>query len=278
MKEIKTLLIDGDIIMFESAHKADGAFYTYPELEHHTVSKSEMIKFCKKNDLDPNLIEASYKPLDFSIARKYLDSRLKECLDFFNNEVKYKVFLTGRNNFRYRISTISRYKGNRVKLRKPEHLQACRDYISENWNTIETSGEEADDAMGYNQTDTTCILSTDKDMNLIPGWHGMWVTNWNKKFKTWEVTELEALRNFYTQLIIGDSGDNILGLFGIAKNSVYVKRIQELETEEDMFDLVYQLYYQRFRNYAEPFMLETGRLLWIRRKPDELWNFPEHRG
>ena len=274
-KNTKTLLVDADVLMFEAAHKADKPFFFYPEVQHITFGKKEMQKFCKDNDLDPDLIEEKYKPQDFSVCVDCLEGRRKEILEHFNNEPRFLALLTGRNNFRYKISTISGYKANRRKQHKPHHLQACRDYIIENWDHQIAEGQEADDLAGILQDDTTCALSTDKDWNTFPGLHGMWTTPWNKEFKTWEVDDITSLKNFYTQLITGDTSDNILGLYGIGKTSVYVKRLQTLETEEEMFRLVYQLYYERFRNYAVPFLLETGRLLWIRREPDQMWEFPK---
>jgi hypothetical protein len=270
---INLVNIDADIIMFEGANKSWGQFWHYPEVDFNTPVKKEMDSFVKKNDLDPALIEHNCNPLDIQVAYDSVDTRMKEIKDFFG-DVKYQSFLTGRGNYRYKIATIQGYKANRWGKPKPPHLQEVRDYLIKEHGALETQGQEADDAIGIAQNKTSVCVSTDKDFNCFPGLHAMWTTPWNKTFKTWGVSELDALRFFYKQLLTGDSGDNILGLFGIGKTSVYIKRIDSLETEEEMFDLVYALYKQRFGNYAEPFLLETGRLLWIRQEEGQMWEFP----
>ena len=254
-KKVKRVTVDADILMFEAAHKAEGTFYYYPEEEFFTPVKREMDTFCKFNKLDPSLVESCKRPMSFKVAEKCLLNRIAEIEEFFGEDKEYK--------------------GNRLKQKKPHYLQDVRDYIIEHFPTQEAEGQEADDLAGILQDEHTCALSTDKDWNTFPGLHAMWTTPWSKEFKMWEVSEIDALRNFYCQIIIGDDGDNILGLHGIGKDSTYLKKIREMDNEADMFKLCYQLYYQRFRNYASKFLLETGRLLWIRRNPDELWEFPK---
>lgn len=274
-ENITTALIDFDILCFEAGHKSDGLYYFYPEVEFETPYKEEMDRFIATNELDPSLMEVRYNPLPISVAYECIDSRIKEISEFFPEAQELKGFLTGKGNFRYRIATILPYKGNRRALRKPAHLPEIRQYLIEKYKAVETKGEEADDALGYNQTETSCICSTDKDFNSIPGWHMMWQTPWNKEAKKWWVSELDATRFFYKQLLTGDKGDNVLGLHGIGPTSTYLKKIDKLENEKEMFDIVYALYHQRFGQYAEPFLLETGRLLKIRRSPEEMWSFPQ---
>ena len=270
---IKKLLIDFDILMYEAAHKADGKYYHYPEVDFDTPFEDEMSRFIKLNKLDKDLVEICYSPQSPQVAYDCIDHRMKEILADFGDAVEYSGFLTGRGNFRYRVATIQRYKGNRVELRKPQYIQEARQYLIDTYKAVEVKEEEADDAMGYSQREDTCICTTDKDLKQIPGWHYQWSTPWHKESFSFFVEPIEGLRYFYKQLIIGDRGDNILGLYGISKDSVYCKRIDALETEQDMFDLVYALYKQRFGNYTEQFLLETGRLLWIRREERQMWDF-----
>ena len=164
------------------------------------------------------------------------------------DSVGYRAFLTGKNNFRKKINP--EYKANRKNIIPPIYLQQCRNYLIENWNAEVTEGYEADDALGmaqdivgiydetYNYTGgyTTIISSLDKDLDMIPGLHYNW-----KDGLLYEINEVEALRNFYKQLLIGDRADNIIGVAGIGKIKA-AKLIDPLEYEEDMYKVVSSLY------------------------------------
>ena len=119
---------------------------------------------------------------------------------------------------------------------------------------------------------TVCTASIDKDLDCFPGWH----FNWNLG-KLYFVTEVEALQNFYCQLVTGDSTDNILGLYGVGPKAKMLKEIKKCYNELDMLDIVWTQYHKRFGNYTEQFLVENARLLWIRREKDELWELPHNR-
>ena len=78
--------------------------------------------------------------------------KLDELLEQSLNEVmweldpeQYHVFLTGKGNFRYDYSITHEYKGNRKNVEKPQHLQAIRKHMIDNWDAIVSVDEEADD-------------------------------------------------------------------------------------------------------------------------------------
>ena len=54
------------------------------------------------------------------------------------------------------------------------------------------------------------IATLDKDLDGVPGWHYVWK---GKREGVFYVTETEADRFFYTQMLTGDATDNIPGLF-----------------------------------------------------------------
>jgi len=88
-------------------------------------------------------------------------------------------FLTGAGNFRDKIATIKPYKGNRDPTHKPKYYNEIRDYLVGVWKAQMVEGHEADDAMAMAQwacpDRSTCIVTIDKDLNMIPGWHYNWV-------------------------------------------------------------------------------------------------------
>jgi len=98
---------------------------------------------------------------------------------------------------------------------------------------------------------------------MIRGWHYNFV-----KQNLYYVTEQEAIKNFYIQILTGDRVDNIPGLKGIGP--VKAKKIlKDCQTEQDLFDAVLE----KYDNDIET-LTERARLLWIRRKENQLWTSP----
>lgn len=183
---------------------------------------------------------ASAENEDVDIAIMRVDNMMMELLSFGDS---YKSFITGSQhnypitdvvNFRKLINP--EYKANRKDLIAPQWLDMCRKYLIEEYNTEVCIGYEADDALGFNQTEETVICSIDKDLLMIPGQHYNFVKNEYR-----EISELDGLKAFYRQMLIGDSSDNIIGVKGIGKVKA-AKLIDHLDNEKDMFNLVYSLY------------------------------------
>jgi 5'-3' exonuclease len=190
------------------------------------------------------------------IALKRTDNLLNEILQSVS-ATTFKCYLTGSDNFRKEI--FPDYKANRTQP-KPRHLEACREYLCTEYGAIVTDGHEADDALGMDQTeDTSVICSIDKDLLQVPGNHFNFV---KKEVRT--VTPLDGIRHFYSQMLIGDRSDNIKGVAGIGEKKAD-KYLRDLETEEQMFDLVRSLYDDDFM------FLMNGQLLWIWREYRGTW-------
>lgn len=125
---------------------------------------------------------------------------------------QYKLYLTGKGNYRNEVATLAIYKGNRLNTPKPTHYQALRDHLVTVWKATVVDGMEADDAVGIAQTQGgghTILVSVDKDLNQVPGEH----YNYLKQIQ-YTVSEAEGLHNFYKQTLTGDRCDNIPGLHG----------------------------------------------------------------
>ncbi|MCI4437976.1 MAG: hypothetical protein JHC33_14305 [Ignisphaera sp.] len=176
---------------------------------------------------------------------------------------EYRAFLSGPNNFRYKINPD--YKANRKDKEKPKYLQACRDYLVREWNAEICDGYEADDALGMAQDKEgdeegsydTVICSIDKDLLMIPGFHYNFV---KKEFLT--VTYLEGMKHYFKQMLIGDPIDNIFGVKGIGKVKA-AKLIDHLDNAGDMYLVVRNLYDDRDR-----FNMNSD-CLWIKQDMDE---------
>lgn len=202
-------------------------------------------------------------PAEFALAR------LSEFLDNLHSmEGIDEVwgYLTGSNNFRNEIAKTAPYKGNRV-MAKPYHYQLLREYMERAWGFEVIDGMEADDAIGIeayrNEPDETIIVSIDKDLNMIRGHHYNFV-----KEEKYFVTEEEAIRNFYLQILTGDKIDNIIGLDGIGPVKSK-KLLKDCNTELEMYEAVLKAY-----DGDEARVLENARLLWILREEKQVWQPP----
>ena len=192
-------------------------------------------------------------------AEDFVYARAEDLIDniLVNTEAtEYRLFLSGKNNFRYTI--YPEYKAHRPK-EKPFWLEKCRQYLIATFNAEVVDGQEADDALGIAQTENTIICSIDKDLLMIPGRHYNFV-----KDEFQEVTNDSGMRHFYMQCLTGDRSDNIKGIEQIGPKKAE-KILTGCITEQELFNAVREAY----SNDAE--FLMNGRVLWIRRKENEDW-------
>jgi len=179
----------------------------------------------------------------------------------------HELFLTGKSNFRHEIAVTAPYKGNRKDAKKPKHLPLLREYLQMAWGATVSEGEEADDVIAIRATelgDDSIIVSTDKDFNQVPGWH----YNFVKRVKSY-VTPEEGLRFFYKQILTGDAADNIKGLFRVGDVKA-TKMLADYKTEVELYQCCVEA-------LGRERVLENARLLWLRRKQNELWEPPNEK-
>jgi 5'-3' exonuclease len=87
-----------------------------------------------------------------------------------------------------------------------------------------------------------------------------------------------GLRFFYSQLITGDTVDNIPGLPRGGPRLAF-STLDGLETEEEMFRAVEEAYKKKFPDDYRERILEQARLLWMVRELDAegkpvMWELP----
>tara|TARA_B110000908_G_scaffold105386_1_gene124106 strand:- start:4493 stop:5206 length:714 start_codon:yes stop_codon:yes gene_type:complete len=125
---------------------------------------------------------------------------------------KVLIFSGSLGNFRKLIT--KKYKANRNNQQKPPLLNEVHEYVKEKHNSIFGYGIETDDMVarywsnlskefGRNEV---MIVSIDKDYKQFP----CLMYNYHYKRKVvYDITESEAMYNFYEQMIIGDTADNV---------------------------------------------------------------------
>lgn len=137
------------------------------------------------------------------------------------------------------------YKGNRSSTRKPELLQAVKNYMADKYPYYVRPRLEADDIMGILATHPTLIkgdnimCSADKDMRTIPGL--LYNPN-HPKVGVIDISELDANRFLMYQTIVGDPTDGYPGAKGVGGKSVYAEEVLEADTPTELWNIVVEAY------------------------------------
>jgi hypothetical protein len=179
---------------------------------------------------------------------------------------RWSLHLTGKNNFRHDYAVTRPYKGNRTGNKKPTHYSAIREYLAWSWDATIWDGIEADDAVAIEATelgDKGIIVSLDKDLDQVPGWHFNFV-----KHGLYYLSEEEAMFRFYKQFLTGDAVDNIEGAWRIGEKKATA--LLEGKTELEMWDIIVEkLGYER--------AVENGHLLYMLRSINDRFVPPPER-
>ena len=205
---------------------------------------------CQKKN-ETGLVEADPESFTLHSCKLFLNSIIDD-----TKADSYKVYLSGKNNFRYKVR--SDYKANRKGVDKPIHYNLVRDYLVSKYRAQVVDGMEADDALGLAQTEDTAIATIDKDLLMVEGKH------YNYNTKKWcEVSAEEGTRFFYKQMLTGDRVDNITGIRGIGNKKA--DKLLDGTASEHWDDLVVDMYKEEF-DYGFHRAVENSQLLWILQK------------
>lgn len=180
-----------------------------------------------------------------------------------------RFFLTSTDQCNFRLKIDPQYKANRKDTEKPVHYDAIRSYFIEQYSAVLALEEEADDLLGIHQRDDTVIVSIDKDLDQIPGWHYHFV-----KKELYEVSALQGLRSLYRSMLIGDTSDNIRGVYGIGKVGAGTI-IDHLTSEYEMYLAVLAEYEREDSVGGAKRLHKNAKLLKIRRKEGQVWRKPK---
>lgn len=197
------------------------------------------------------------------VAHARADQFVQNILESTNAD-DFQLYLSGKNNFRYQV--FPEYKAFRIDTYRPKWEKSTKDYLVDKWGATWTDGYEADDAMGINQKEDTIICTIDKDLDQIPGAHYRWAIVRKgvevTPEKLYEVSEEEAIYNFYYQLLVGDPADGIKGCAGIGKVKA-TRILSSCTSEQEMFEAVREAY------GLDEEMNLNAQVLWIWRKEND---------
>ena len=205
---------------------------------------------------------------DVNVAFNKFQVSFERLLDFLEEQVNVNevVFCNGsKNNFRKDISAT--YKLNRTQKR-PEILPLLHDMVKLEYNSIYGDGVETDDVVATlwaeevekNGIDSVVIMSLDKDYKQFP----CWFYDYNyKKRELVKISEQEANENFYSQMIVGDSADNIKVCKGYGK--VYAQKLfKDAKNKYSLMNRTYRLYKQVYGDDAKAMFNQAKSLLTLK--------------
>jgi DNA polymerase I len=206
---MRTLLIDGDVFIYQFACSAEVA--THWGDDFWTLHA------------------------DAKVAKQKLDAFLAELKDKLEAD-RFIIAMSDRTRNYFRKQILPTYKANRDKVRKPVILNELRAYVEEAYECFERPTLEGDDVLGILATSTKIIkgekviVTIDKDLKTIPGLH----YNTNKpELGIYAITEEEADYWHLFQTLTGDPSDGYLGCPGVGP-----KKAEELLAQSATWETV----------------------------------------
>ena len=195
---------------------------------------------------------------DVGTAACVFDKWIADVQDYLGNS-EILVCFSGKKN--WRKSVLPTYKANRLEQRKPVIYTPLRTYIEGNYLSVSHDSLEADDILGILSGGDRIIVSIDKDMKTIPGYH------FNPRHPEEGITKISqdvADYNHMSQTLTGDSTDGYKGCPGVG-----VKRAERLLGElegEDMWPVVLEAFTRA--KLSEDEALKQARVSYILRPGD----------
>jgi 5'-3' exonuclease len=221
-------------------------------------------------DADSLVWASSYgveEDIDLAIE-KYNDSFTNIIYDL--NEIydisEVITFNNSKGNFRKILDT--NYKANRKSSGIPSVLTELHDYVTETYNSVSKYSLETDDLVAAywkniaeeDGRDTVIIVSIDKDYKQLPAL----IYNYHYKHRcVYDIEPVEALYNFYEQMIIGDSIDNVNYCKGYGKKYAE-KLLKDCTSHYQFTKKVYELFTIIYKSKAKLKYIQCYNLLKLR--------------
>ena len=233
------LLVDADSLIFAACykkreHKDDERFYT---------------------DIEDS--KAKFDEQFMSIVNK---------LEDMYNVERVITFSGSKGNFRKLITPV--YKANRKKQELPPLLDEMHQFVKDEYNSVWGFGIETDDIVARYWKELSkeagrnnvMIVSIDKDYKQFPAL----IYNYHYKHKeVLDISEEEALYNFYEQMIIGDTADNVNYFKGKGKKYAE-KYLADCNTKYQYTRKMLELFQEKYKGKARQKYAECYHLLKLR--------------
>lgn len=247
-------------------------------LASYKLNEPEFIEKCGLQHQDDEIILPILAEIAIDRCNEMLMSILMDIESDENNIniTGYEVYLTFcKNSIRKKIN--SDYKNNRIKNDIVDLMRSL--YIFKN-EAIYDDEFEADDliadrARELRSKGENCVIVTmDKDLNQIGGLiynyykkpskydeNGKLIQSFDRKGLSF-VGDFEAIKFLATQMLMGDSSDNIMAIKGIGIKTAE-KILQSAQTAKQLFFKVVRLYIKHFKEDYIKKLKENYRLLYL---------------
>jgi 5'-3' exonuclease len=206
---------------------------------------------------------------DIYFARNKFDEQFMAIVNHL--EMMYTIdkvltFSGSKGNFRKLITR--KYKANRNKQELPPLLNEMHAYAKKQYDSIYGYGVETDDMVArywHNIAkdigrDEVMIVSIDKDYKQFP----CLMYNYHYKHKeVYDISEEQALYNFYEQMIAGDTADNVNYFKGKGKRFAE-KYFAGCYTKYQYTRKLYELFQKEYKGKARQKYAECYHLLKLR--------------
>lgn len=176
------------------------------------------------------------------------------------------TFNGSKGNFRKQINP--NYKANRKKQEIPPLLHPMHQYVKDNYDSKYCYGMETDDMVARYWKklsdefgrDEILLVSIDKDYKQFPAL----IYNYHYKHKViLDISESEALYNFYEQMIMGDTADNVNYFKGKGKKFAE-KYYKDCSTKYQYTKQLFLLFKKQYKSKAREKYIECYNLLKLR--------------
>jgi 5'-3' exonuclease len=218
-------------------------------------------------DADSILYQIAHMQPSTALSKKALDDKLKEIMTN-TGAVTGAVFIKGADNFRYAVDAT--YKGNRKDTIEPEvkdRIEMLYEYAKD--FCIQSDGGEADDycsiaaELALREGKRYIVCHIDKDLDCIPGYHYNF-----RKMETSYIEPENAYRFLMTQILTGDSTDNIQGLRGIGPKTAE-KLIYGVPNNQ-LWDRVISIWQEKQGYNWELNFIKCANCIYLRESTDDL--------
>ena len=212
-------------------------------------------------------------------ASAYNQESLEEAIDLFNSKLEFvledleqycvvtNVIICSGGSNASRLALNKSYKANRTKD-KPQFLSALHKEVKDSYNSLYAEGHETDDVVASmwqnevdkNGEDSVIIVGIDKDYKQFPAL----IYNYHWKHKEiLNLSEQEALYNFYEQMVKGDQADgvNFFKGKGVAFSKKYFK---DCKTKYQYTKKLFLLFKKYYKSKAREKYIECYNLLKLR--------------
>ena len=242
----KRALVDLDGMIYACASIAETVYYTVDGAAFDY--KKEANEFCDANNRSRDDIERQVRAEPVAVAINALKMTVDAAVTAAKCDVA-ELYLSPAGQASFRFEIYPEYKANRAKLHKPTHYKALRDYAVKHMGAVVADNVEADDMLTIRSNElgegNWVFITNDKDLRQTPGTH----YDWSKKTTT-EVDRETAMRSLYTQVLTGDSVDNIKGCPGIGPAKA-AKALRDAADDTEMLEVCKWLYLQAYSGDEE---------------------------